>query len=1316
MANTKTYFDTLASAASVADNYIIVVQKDEDGHALSTMEKATVGQLRKPIVDQIAENAHDDEVVSGSYVTGLTQTTEGLVTTKTDLFETKIDDNSSNAPSVTAVKSYVQNVRNVDIKSDINAALNTLAVEKKGGEGQYIKGISQSGGVITPEVEDLEKDLSNGSNKAPTALAAKTYVDNKVSALSYSNGNTGTLVQSISQKSGQISANIINLDSTIADASSGVPTSKAVKDKIGSLTGAVGGSSTLIKNITEKAGIISGETINLTDTVINESGYIPTSQAVYNKIGEALTTELQELTYSGGQDGSYFNRITQKGGQVEASLKAFDTEISILSNDNNVPTSLAVKKYADNCKQEVIDKIEGLDYKGIGSAGSFVQKVTQTDGLISETIVGFENGTIASYSSYSQNASVAPTVRAVTEQVKRLDTRVDDTNTTIKELNLSAVGTKGEFISSVSQAAGKLSASTTAFVTEIPDNADAANNVAPTANAVRNAINKLNVNKIGSAGNYIRFVSETNGLISATPIAFDSFRGSSASSWETMTSENAPSTEAVYKFVNKVREEILQTSEAMTYEGTVDSYASISGKKSYDKGDVYIASEKFNLESASGVQVKYNVNKGDMLIWNSTGTAYDPEGFDIIGGNEYQIVYEKTDAKIDKNYIPVFADDKGTVLISSGETVDTIVAKTSQSAAYAQESKKYAASAASSASFADAEVEPYRQNASSSASAAYDALTGAWASSEAAATAMSEARASSDAAVIALAATTKSQNSASQSATKAQGSATTASNQAASATTSANAAATAMSGALSSYNEASTAASLAQNSSTAASQSATKAQGSATTASNQAASATTAAAKASSAMSSATGYQQAAYTAASATTGFQNAASTAASLAQNSSTAASQSATKAQGSATTASNQAASATTSANVAATKAVAASQSACSAATYEANAKTACEKILEYSYDSNLDGIKAEVTKAAASSASYKDAASKSATSAADSATTAISAATKAEAFVNTSNLEKIKADAQSALSNTVSYRDAASTAASKAQDSSNAAATAATKAQGSATTASNQAASATTAAAKASSAMSSATGYQQAAYTAAVAAQGSATTASNQAASATTSANAAATAMSKAQASSDAAVTALAATTKAQSSAASAADKAYESAEFAAQYASAANLSRILTGATAAAYEASQSAQKASDTVANKLDKTTYSVQTMAGNLVVGNTASGVTLTTAGAVSATSFTATSSRKLKENISPALISALDLIETVDVVNFNYINDDEKTPHVGFIAEDTDSLLSTPHQNKMDYTNCIGVLLKAVQEITKGMSELKQEIDSLK
>ena len=140
-------------------------------------------------------------------------------------------------------------------------------------------------------------------------------------------------------------------------------------------------------------------------------------------------------------------------------------------------------------------------------------------------------------------------------------------------------------------------------------------------------------------------------------------------------------------------------------------------------------------------------------------------------------------------------------------------------------------------------------------------------------------------------------------------------------------------------------------------------------------------------------------------------------------------------------------------------------------------------------------------------------------------------------------------------------------------------------------------------------------------------------------------------------------------------------------------------------TAASTALSEEVSRATAAEIKKLDMETTEAQTVNSALTIQNT-----------VSATSFTATSSRKLKENISPALISALDLIETVDVVNFNYINDDEKTPHVGFIAEDTDSLLSTPHQNKMDYTNCIGVLLKAVQEITKGMSELKQEIDSLK
>lgn len=101
--------------------------------------------------------------------------------------------------------------------------------------------------------------------------------------------------------------------------------------------------------------------------------------------------------------------------------------------------------------------------------------------------------------------------------------------------------------------------------------------------------------------------------------------------------------------------------------------------------------------------------------------------------------------------------------------------------------------------------------------------------------------------------------------------------------------------------------------------------------------------------------------------------------------------------------------------------------------------------------------------------------------------------------------------------------------------------------------------------------------------------------------------------------------------------------------------------------------------------------------------------GITIT--GAMSGASFTATSSRKVKKDISPCLLSAVDIINSTDIVNFKFINDDENTQHVGFIAEDTDPLLSTSHMNSMDYTNCIGVLMKAVQELSKRVEELEKK-----
>lgn len=100
---------------------------------------------------------------------------------------------------------------------------------------------------------------------------------------------------------------------------------------------------------------------------------------------------------------------------------------------------------------------------------------------------------------------------------------------------------------------------------------------------------------------------------------------------------------------------------------------------------------------------------------------------------------------------------------------------------------------------------------------------------------------------------------------------------------------------------------------------------------------------------------------------------------------------------------------------------------------------------------------------------------------------------------------------------------------------------------------------------------------------------------------------------------------------------------------------------------------------------------------------------------GSMTASSFNATSARDKKENIEKTKIKALELLNTVEVVDFNFKDDKDKVPKVGFIADDTDSILATPEHNQMDVTNCVGVLIKAVQELTDKNNLLEKRIKEL-
>ena len=86
-------------------------------------------------------------------------------------------------------------------------------------------------------------------------------------------------------------------------------------------------------------------------------------------------------------------------------------------------------------------------------------------------------------------------------------------------------------------------------------------------------------------------------------------------------------------------------------------------------------------------------------------------------------------------------------------------------------------------------------------------------------------------------------------------------------------------------------------------------------------------------------------------------------------------------------------------------------------------------------------------------------------------------------------------------------------------------------------------------------------------------------------------------------------------------------------------------------------------------------------------------------------------TSTIEAKDVIGPTTINAVDLINGVEVVDFTFKDDPEKNIKTGFIAENTNPILSSKDQDKMDIYNVCGVLLKAVQELDARVRELESK-----
>jgi len=92
-----------------------------------------------------------------------------------------------------------------------------------------------------------------------------------------------------------------------------------------------------------------------------------------------------------------------------------------------------------------------------------------------------------------------------------------------------------------------------------------------------------------------------------------------------------------------------------------------------------------------------------------------------------------------------------------------------------------------------------------------------------------------------------------------------------------------------------------------------------------------------------------------------------------------------------------------------------------------------------------------------------------------------------------------------------------------------------------------------------------------------------------------------------------------------------------------------------------------------------------------------------------ITAPAFYESSSRKLKKNIKVFRKNATELLKQVKIKEFDFKS--TGTHHIGIIAEDTDSIFSTPLHNSFDLASTIAVLIKGFQELEERVNKLERK-----
>ena len=519
------------SAISEADGKITATVTSTN----STFSSTSTTAINGVGVNEALKTLNVAEVGSnGKYIQKIKED-NGKISATLKSFDTIISDESTddNVPTSKAV--------NTKIFSEINK----LNVDEVGEEGKYIEKILENSGKISTVVKAMDTTPTANSKKPVTSGGVKSYVDTQVNTEKTNRETAVTTVQT-------------NLTTEIANRKSAI----AALDSTSTLT-----AGNYYTGMTETNGIVTLSQSAM-DTIPTANSKKPVTSGGVKSYVDSLNKSLV------GEDGSYIKTIKEEKGIVTAVKQQFDTSISSTSDDKNAPTTKAVYDAIQSLGNvfHVRDSVETFSkLPSTGNTAGDVRNVNDTDdnyvwtgtkwdplggsSLIdtlnysSPTASGTSTSFITSVSQskglITASKSNLPTASTSVVGIVKLNDAVNSTSTTTAATANAVKKVQDSVNTEVTNRTTAVSNVQSALTTEIANRKAAITTEVTNRNtAISTAINALNKTSVGADGSYIKTISESKGIITATKQTFDTTISSDS------TDNNTPTSKAVKDYVD----------------------------------------------------------------------------------------------------------------------------------------------------------------------------------------------------------------------------------------------------------------------------------------------------------------------------------------------------------------------------------------------------------------------------------------------------------------------------------------------------------------------------------------------------------------------------------------------------------------------------------------------------------------------------------------------------------------------------------------------------------------------------------------------